>query len=264
MTFNRIPTDAEKLPSIKTKEEIALMRVAGRIVYEVLCELEKMAEVGRTTMELSDRAKEMTLARGATPLFEGYKGFKHPICISLNAEVAHGSPSPKVKLVNGDLLKLDFGVRYEGFCADSARTVIVGKSHDYGDERLAGITRDALYAAIDQCRPGKRVGDISAAITMVGAAHDLGIVRDLTGHGIGRNLHEHPPIPNVGEGGVGMQLRPGMTIAIEPMFNMGRAAVHILDDGWTVVTTDGSNSAHWEHTVLITDGDPEVLTLPKD
>lgn len=261
MRFNQISPEAVRLPSIKTKEEILLMREAGQIVYEILDELERMALPELPIVELAHRAKEMTLKRGAIPIFEGYRNYPNPICISINDQVAHAIPQPKRKLKTGDVLKLDFGVSYQGLCADSARTVLINTDNNQG---LAMATRDALWYAIELSRPGNRIGDLGAVIQATADTYGFGVVRELTGHGIGRNLHEPPAILNYGTTLTGLELRPGMTIAIEPMFNAGRGDIRILEDGWTVITVDGYASAHWEHTILITNGDPEVLTLPKN
>lgn len=244
---------------IKSPDEIALMREAGRIVSEILDELEKTVAPGVTTWDLDALAEKLIYAKGAKPAFKGYLGFPSCLCASINEEVVHGIPSKKRKLVAGDLMKLDFGVVYRGFFGDSARTVPVGK---VGQEALAlvNVTRQSLQKGIAAAVPGNRIGDISHAIQSHVEAHGYSVVRSFTGHGIGRKLHEKPEVPNFGAPGAGMKLRPGMTIAIEPMVNLGTWEVGLLEDDWTAVTLDSKLSAHFEHTVLITDRGPEVLT----
>lgn len=244
---------------IKSADEIALMREAGRIVCEILDELEKAVAPGVTTWDLDALAEKLIYAKGAKPAFKGYLGFPSCLCASINEEVVHGIPSKKRKLAAGDLMKLDFGVVYRGFFGDSARTVPVGK---VGQEALAlvNVTRQSLQKGIAAAVPGNRIGDISHAIQSYVEAHGYSVVRSFTGHGIGRKLHEKPEVPNYGSPGSGMKLRPGMTIAIEPMVNLGTDEVGLLEDDWTAVTLDSKLSAHFEHTVLITDQGPEVLT----
>lgn len=244
---------------IKSPDEIALMREAGRIVCEILDELEKAVAPGVTTWDLDALAEKLIYAKGAKPAFKGYLGFPSCLCASINEEVVHGIPSKKRKLAAGDLMKLDFGVVYRGFFGDSARTVPVGK---VGQEALAlvNVTRQSLQKGIAAAVPGNRIGDISHAIQSYVEAHGYSVVRSFTGHGIGRKLHEKPEVPNFGASGEGMKLRPGMTIAIEPMVNLGTWEVGLLEDDWTAVTLDHKLSAHFEHTVLITDHGPEVLT----
>lgn len=244
---------------IKSPDEIALMREAGRIVSEILDELEKAVAPGVTTWDLDALAEKLIYAKGAKPAFKGYLGFPSCLCASINEEVVHGIPSKKRKLIAGDLMKLDFGVVYRGFFGDSARTVPVGK---VGQEALAlvNVTRQSLQKGIAAAVPGNRIGDISHAIQSYVEAHGYAVVRSFTGHGIGRKLHEKPEVPNFGAPGEGMKLRPGMTIAIEPMVNLGTWEVGLLEDDWTAVTLDSKLSAHFEHTVLITDHGPEVLT----
>ncbi|KFE69871.1 type I methionyl aminopeptidase [Hyalangium minutum] len=244
---------------IKSADEIALMREAGRIVCEILDELEKAVAPGVTTWDLDALAEKLIYAKGAKPAFKGYLGFPSCLCASINEEVVHGIPSKKRKLAAGDLMKLDFGVVYRGFFGDSARTVPVGK---VGQEALAlvNVTRQSLQKGIAAAVPGNRIGDISHAIQSYVEAHGYSVVRSFTGHGIGRKLHEKPEVPNYGSPGSGMKLRSGMTIAIEPMVNLGTDEVGLLEDDWTAVTLDSKLSAHFEHTVLITDHGPEVLT----
>jgi methionyl aminopeptidase len=244
---------------IKSADEIALMREAGRIVCEILDELEKAVAPGVTTWELDALAEKLIYAKGAKPAFKGYLGFPSCLCASINEEVVHGIPSKKRKLAGGDLMKLDFGVVYRGFFGDSARTVPVGKVSKEA-RALVDATREALQKAIAAAVPGNRIGDISHAVQSYVEARGYSVVRSFTGHGIGRKLHEKPEVPNYGEPGSGMKLRSGMTIAIEPMVNLGTSEVGLLEDDWTAVTLDHKLSAHFEHTVLITDHGPEVLT----
>jgi methionyl aminopeptidase len=244
---------------IKSADEIALMREAGRIVCEILDELEKAVAPGVTTWELDALAEKLIYEKGAKPAFKGYLGFPSCLCASINEEVVHGIPSKKKKLAEGDLMKLDFGVVYRGFFGDSARTVPVGKVSREA-RALVDTTRESLQKAIAAAVPGNRIGDISHAIQSYVEARGYSVVRSFTGHGIGRKLHEKPEVPNFGEPGSGMKLRPGITLAIEPMVNLGTWEVGLLEDDWTAVTLDSKLSAHFEHTVLITDNGPEVLT----
>jgi methionyl aminopeptidase len=244
---------------IKSADEIALMREAGRIVCEILDELEKAVAPGVTTWDLDALAEKLIYEKGAKPAFKGYLGFPSCLCASINEEVVHGIPSKKRKLAEGDLMKLDFGVVYRGFFGDSARTVPVGKV-SLEAELLVKATRESLQKAIAAAVPGNRMGDIGHAIQSHVEGLGFSVVRSFTGHGIGRKLHEAPEVPNFGDPGSGMKLRPGMTLAIEPMVNVGTHEVGLLEDDWTAVTLDSKLSAHFEHTVLITDNGPEVLT----
>jgi methionyl aminopeptidase len=244
---------------IKSADEIALMREAGRIVCEILDELEKAVAPGVTTWDLDALAEKLIYEKGAKPAFKGYLGFPSCLCASVNEEVVHGIPSKKRKLAEGDLMKLDFGVVYRGFFGDSARTVPVGKV-SLEAELLVKATRESLQKAIAAAVPGNRMGDIGHAIQSHVEGLGFSVVRSFTGHGIGRKLHEAPEVPNFGDPGSGMKLRPGMTLAIEPMVNVGTHEVGLLEDDWTAVTLDSKLSAHFEHTVLITDNGPEVLT----
>jgi methionyl aminopeptidase len=244
---------------IKSQDEIALMREAGRIVCEILDELEKAVAPGVTTWELDALAEKLIYEKGAKPAFKGYLGFPCCLCASVNHEVVHGIPSKKKRLVDGDLMKLDFGVVYRGFYGDSARTVPVGKVSREA-QVLIQTTREALQKAIEVAVPGNRVGDIGHTVQSYVEARGYSVVRSFHGHGIGRKLHEKPEVPNFGDPGSGMKLRSGMVLAIEPMVNMGTEEVYLLDDDWTAVTLDSKLSAHFEHTVVITDKGPEVLT----
>jgi methionyl aminopeptidase len=244
---------------IKSEEEIALMREAGRIVCEILDELERAVAPGVTTWDLDALAEKLIYAKGARPAFKGYRGFPACLCASVNDEVVHGIPSKRRKLQEGDLMKLDFGVVYRGYYGDSARTVPVGQVSSEA-QALLEATREALRRGIQSMQPGNRIGDIGHAMQSYVEARGYSVVRDFTGHGIGRHLHEKPEVPNYGKPGSGMKLRPGMVLAVEPMVNQGTHEVELLDDDWTAVTTDNKLSAHFEHTVLITEGGPEILT----
>jgi len=246
---------------LKNKEEIALMRDAGRIVSEILDELEKAVAPGVSTWDLDQLAEELIYKKGARPAFKGYLGFPCCLCASVNHEVVHGIPSKRRKLSEGDLMKLDFGVVYHGYYGDSARTVPVGRISGEA-QSLVDATRASLFKAIEAVRAGNRIGDIGHAVQSLVEPRGFSVVRDFVGHGIGKKLHEQPQIPNFGEPGTGMKLRPGMVIAIEPMVNAGTFQVEILDDDWTAVTLDRKLSAHFEHTVLVTQDGPEILTRP--
>ncbi len=244
---------------IKTRDEIALMREAGRIVSEILDELEKAVAPGVTTWDLDALSEKLIYQKGARPAFKGYHGFPACLCASVNDEVVHGIPSKRRKLREGDLMKLDFGVVYRGFFGDSARTVPVGKVSSEA-QALVNTTREALHKGIQAMVPGNRLGDIGHAVQRHVEARGFSVVRLFSGHGIGRRLHEEPDVPNYGQPGSGMKLRPGMVLAVEPMVNQGTDEVMVLEDQWTAVTRDSKLSAHFEHTVLITEGGPEVLT----
>ena len=244
---------------IKSGDEIEKMRVAGQIAAAVLAELARTVKAGITTAEIDALGEKMIRERGAEPVFLGYRGYKHATCISVNQEVVHGIPGER-RLAEGDLVSVDVGVKKEGYCGDCALTVPVGKVSGRVD-KLLRAAKQALKAGIRQARSGKRLGDIGAAIQQTAEQHGFSVVRDLYGHGIGRELHEDPLVPNFGKPGEGPELQPGMIIAIEPMLNVGGWRIRTLPDGWTVVTEDGSLSCHVEHTVLITEGEPEILTL---
>ena len=248
--------------TIKSRDEVEQIRAAGLVVHEVLCALAAAARPGVTTLELDRLAESLTRRRGAEPAFLGYHGFPASLCISVNEEVVHGIPSPDRRLAEGDLVSLDYGVVLEGWYADSAVTVPVG-AVDEASARLIEVTRQALARAIAEARPGQRVGDLGAAAQAWTESQGYQVVRDFVGHGVGRRLHEPPQIPNFGTPGTGPRLKAGMVLAIEPMVNAGVASVDLLEDGWTAVTQDGRRSAHFEHTVAITDNGPDILTLPR-
>ena len=250
---------AQNQVELKSADEIALMRDAGRIVAEILDELEKAVAPGVSTWELDQLSESLIYQKGAKPAFKGYLGFPSCLCASINHEVVHGIPSKKRKLVEGDLMKLDFGVVYKGYYGDSARTVPVGKVTDQA-RALIDATRESLYKGIEQMVAGNRIGDIGHAVQRHVEAKGFTVVRDFVGHGIGKKLHEQPQVPNFGSPSTGMKLRPGIVLAIEPMVNVGTHKVEVLDDEWTAVTLDRKLSAHWEHTILVTEGAPEILT----
>ena len=235
------------------------MKPASRIVAEILLELREVVRDGITTAEIDRLAEEKTLKRNAKPAFKGYRGFPASICISINHEVVHGIPSPKRIVKSGDVVGLDFGVIFDGFFGDSAVTVPVGEIAPEV-QNLLRITEQALYKAIEAAVPGNFLSDVSAAIQTLADEHHFGIVREFCGHGIGRALHEDPPVLNYVQSGKGPKVKPGLVIAIEPMINLGSEKVKVLEDGWTVVTLDGRPSAHFEHTIAVTPEGPEILT----
>jgi methionyl aminopeptidase len=245
--------------NLKTPREIERMKPASRIVAEILLELREVIREGITTGEIDRLAEEMTLKRNAKPAFKGYRGYPCSICISVNEEVVHGIPSPKRVLKRGDVVGLDFGVVFDGFFGDSAVTVPVGEIPEEIRDLLR-VTEQALYNAIEAAVPGNFLSDVSAAVQQLADAHHYGIVREFCGHGIGRALHEDPPVLNYVQSGKGPKLKPGLVIAIEPMINLGTEKVKVLSDGWTVVTLDGRPSAHFEHTIAVTPEGPEILT----
>jgi methionyl aminopeptidase len=246
------------LISLKTKHELGLMSTAGKLLASVVDRLEESCVAGVTTGDLDRIADELIRQGGARPGFLGYNGFPKSICVSVNDEVVHGIPG-KRRVEDGDIVSLDLGLVLDGFWADTGITVPVGR---VGDEalRLLQVTRESLYIGIQQAKPGGRLGDISAAIQQHVESSGFSVVRQFVGHGIGRQMHEEPQVPNFGHANSGPPLRPGMTLAIEPMVNAGSADVYIKEDEWTVCTVDGSLSAYFEHTVAITADGPVVLT----
>ncbi|HEY8741323.1 MAG TPA: type I methionyl aminopeptidase [Candidatus Dormibacteraeota bacterium] len=244
--------------TVKSKAELQLMRDAGKLLSEVLDELADLCKAGVTTNEIDRVADGLIRRRNATPGFLGYNGFPKSLCISVNEEVVHGIPGPRV-IEDGDLVSLDCGLVHKGLWADSGRTVLVGDVSDEG-KRLVEVTRKALAKGIEQAQPGNRVGDISAAVQRVVEAGGFSVVRNFVGHGIGRNMHEEPQVPNFGVPGTGPLLKPGYALAIEPMVNQGTHEVQMLEDRWTIITADGKLSAYFEHTVLITEEGPEIST----
>jgi methionyl aminopeptidase len=245
----------------KSAEELQRMRRAGRITADTISAVLAAVEPGGTTLDLDRVAEEFIRAEGAVPSFKGYRGFPATICASVNHEIVHGIPSSERVLAEGDLLSLDFGAIWEGFHADSAVTVLVGGvAPSDAAERLVKVTEAALEAAISVIVPGARLSDIGHAIESLALQEGLGVVREYGGHGVGRSLHEDPFISNWGPPGRGPELKPGLVVAVEPMLNLGRDETLALADGWTVVTADGSLSAHFEHTVAVTETGHEILT----
>ncbi|MDD3579790.1 MAG: type I methionyl aminopeptidase [Desulfobacca sp.] len=244
--------------NLKSQQEIAKMEVANRIVAEVLQEVKKHIQAGIETLELDNLAEEICRKHKVKPAFKGYRGYPKSLCVSINDEIVHGIPSHR-RLQNGDLVSMDFGVCYDGYYGDSAITVPVGTISPEA-EKLLKVTEESLYAGIAQARVGNRLTDISHAVQTVAEDNGFSVIRDFVGHGIGRNLHEDPQIPNYGPPGQGPKLQAGMTIAIEPMVSAGGWEVKLLDDGWTAVTKDGSLSAHFEHTIAVTDKGALILS----
>ena len=243
----------------KSTREIGLMREAGRIVALAHQEVQKHIKPGISTLELDRIVEQVIRANGATPSFKGYNGFPGSICASINDVVVHGIPKATTILKDGDIIAIDIGACYKGYHGDSAWSYYVGKINP-NDEKLMNVTKEALYKGLEQAKPGNRLGDISAAIGKYAKSFGYGVVEEFTGHGVGRNLHEDPAIPNYGIPNTGPLLQPGMTLAIEPMINAGTKKVKILSDGWTTITSDRKKSAHFEHTILITDDGCEILT----
>jgi len=243
---------------LKTPGEIELLRVVNRVVAEVLKEIESRIIPGITTLELDEMAEEFLYKKDCTPAFKGYKGYPKSICASVNEEVVHGIPSKK-RLKEGDIISVDMGAKYKGFYGDMAITCAVGKISEQAG-KLIEVSKRALENGITEARNGNRLGDISSAIQRTVEKEGFSVVRFFVGHGIGRELHEMPQIPNFGVPGKGVRLKSGMVFAIEPMVNAGGSDVEILEDGWTAVTKDGSLSAHFEHTIVIKDNGPEILT----
>lgn len=243
---------------LKSEREINYLRDAGRIVAETHAEVKKAVKPGVTTLDLDQIAEEYIKGRGAIPAFKGYHGFTGNICASINEEVVHGIPGLR-KLKTGDNVSIDIGAVINGYNGDAAITVPVGEI-DAEVQKLLDVTEESLYKGIEQAVIGNRLSDISHAVQSHVEQHGFGVVRDYVGHGIGRSMHEDPQVPNYGSPGRGPRLKSGMTLAIEPMVNLGTYEVKTLDDGWTVVTLDGKRSAHFEHSIAITDGKPEILT----
>jgi methionyl aminopeptidase len=243
---------------LKSPAEIEKMRKVSKIVGEVILELEPFIKPGATTRDLDRKAEELIKKKGAVPAFKGYRGYPGSLCTSLNEIVVHGIPSSRA-LQDGDIIGIDCGAILEGFYGDSARTFPVGKI-DAESKRLLDVTRESLYKGIEKMVEGNRLHDISWAVQSHAEEAGFSIVRDFVGHGIGRSLHEDPQVPNFGTAGTGLRLTKGMVLAIEPMVNMGTPAVKILEDGWTAVTMDGKRSAHFEHTIALTDKGYEILS----
>ena len=244
---------------IKNNEQISLMKIAGRITAEALVLASERIRPGISTKEIDTKIQRHIERCGAKPSFLGYGGFPASACISLNNEVIHGIPSKNRILTEGDIVKIDVGARYRGYNGDSARTYPVGKVSDEA-LRLISVTEASFYEAMKAARPGNRIGDLGFAVESFVISNGFSVVKDYVGHGVGADLHEEPEIPNFGRAGRGVRLYPGMTLAVEPMVNAGGYEVKKLRDGWTVVTKDGSLSAHYENSILITDGEPIILT----
>jgi methionyl aminopeptidase len=247
---------------LRSAEEIEKMHRAGLIVHEVLNTLRSSVRPGMTTMDLEKIAEEKIAGKPGHPAFKGYRGYPCLLCTSVNSEIVHGIPSPKRKLKEGDIVSIDFGMEVEGYFADSAVTVPVGK---IGPElqKLLDVTRDSLDRAIDKMRAGNRLGDVGHAVQSLVEESGFSVVREFVGHGIGTRMHDEPNLPNYGEPGRGARLQEGMVIAVEPMVNAGRHEVRMRDE-WVAETADGSPSAHFEHTVAVTSNGPLILTRPKE
>ena len=243
----------------RSAAELERMREAGRLVGEVLTELSAMIAPGVTTADLDRAAERRIVAAGAVPAFKGYHGYPATICSSINEEVIHGIPSGRRILQEGDVVSIDVGASLDGYYGDSAMTVPVGPVSEEA-ATLLRVTEEALYKAIERARPGGRISDIGHAVQQHVEAFGFSVVREFVGHGIGQRMHEEPQVPNYGEPGHGPRLTEGMVLAIEPMVNAGKPAVKVLADGWTAVTRDGCLSAHFEHTVAVTSGEPWILT----
>ncbi|MDE3108401.1 MAG: type I methionyl aminopeptidase [Acidobacteriota bacterium] len=247
----------------KSAAELEKMHRSGLIVWGALEKMRGMVEPGISTKELDKFAESYTAGRKARPAFKGYRGYPGSVCTSINQEVVHGIPSASRKLREGDILSMDFGVELDGYFADAALTVAVGKISPER-EKLLRVTRESLDRAIEQVRPGNRLGDVSAAVQQWVEKHGYSVVREFVGHGIGTHMHEEPQVPNYGPAGQGPKLQEGLVIAIEPMVNAGAPVVRVLSDDWTAVTADGSDSAHFEHTVAVTKNGPWILTRPRE
>ncbi len=246
--------------TIKSAEEIGKMRKAGALLHEVLDQLRNMIEPGVTTLHLDREAERMIRDAGAIPSFKGYEGFPASICASVNDEVVHGFPSDK-PLKEGSIVSIDCGLILDGWQSDSAFTAPVGKI-DEEIARLIRVTEECFWLGARQVREGNRLGDVSHAVQEHAEKNGYGVIRDLCGHGIGREMHEDPNVPNFGPAGRGVRLKPGMVIAIEPMIARGRWPIYVDDNGWTVITRDHSWCSHYEHTVAVTTGEPEILSYP--
>lgn len=247
----------------KSPSELEKMYRAGQIVWGALDKMRHMVKPGVTTQQLDEFAEAYTVEHHARPAFKGYRGYPGSVCTSINQEVVHGIPSKSRKLREGDILSMDFGVELDGYYGDAALTVPVGKINPVR-EKLLRVTRESLEQAIEKVRPGNRLGDVSAAVQAWVERNGYSVVREFVGHGIGTKMHEDPQLPNYGSPGQGPKLQEGMVLAIEPMVNTGGPGVRVLEDDWTAVTTDGSDSAHFEHTVAVTAQGPWILTRPKD
>ena len=246
--------------TIKSEHEIELMREAGRILAIVHDEMEKIIRPGISTLDINNKGEEVIRSFGCIPSFLNYNGYPASVCVSVNDEVGLGIPRKDRILKEGDIVSLDAGVIYKGYHSDAARTHAVGQIEEE-DRKLIEVTRQSFFEGVKMAKAGNHLFDISKAIQDYAESFGFSIVREMVGHGVGKKLHEEPQIPNFKPIGRGMKLRPGMTLAIEPMVNRGKKEIWILDDDWTCVTRDSQNSAHYENTVLITEGEPEILSL---
>jgi methionyl aminopeptidase len=246
------------MAQVKTEAEIEKISKACQVAAEVLGELRNSVKVGVTTAELEEIADRLFRKKGAIPAFKGYRGYRYTTCLSVNEEVVHGLPGKRV-LKDGDIIGVDVGAIVDGYYGDNAETFPVGKI-SAGAKRLISATRNALNKAMAEARDGNHLGDVSFAVESEAKRNGFSVVKDLYGHGVGTTLHEDPLIPNFGKKGTGIVLKAGMTLAIEPMLNIGVSEIRTLEDGWTIVTADGSLSAHFEHTILVTKGAPKILT----
>ena len=244
--------------TIKSEREIELLRQAGKVVYETHKFIQPLIKEGVTTREINEKAEAFIRSKGCTPSFKGYEGFPAALCCSVNDEVVHGFPSDR-KLKNGDIVTFDIGACYKGYHGDSGWTYKVGEISEE-KEYVMKHTEEALYIGLEQIKPGARVGDIGHAIETYAKAHNLGVVKELCGHGVGTDVHEQPDVPNYGLPNTGPRLKVGMVIAVEPMLTVGRPDIYLDDNDWTVITRDHSPSAHYEHTVVVTQDGYEILT----
>lgn len=243
---------------LKTPAEIEKMRTAGKLLRQVYDEVAKLVKPGVTTADMDRKARELIEGAGARPAFLGYHGFPGTLCTSVNEEIVHGIPSDRV-LVEGDIVSVDCGLVLDGFYSDTATTFAVGEISDEA-KQLLKVTEESLYKAIEKMTVGTRIGTVSYAVQEHAEKHGFSIVREYTGHGIGRAMHEAPQVPNFGKPDTGFRLQPGLVVAVEPMVNIGTWKTEVLEDEWTVVTQDGSLSAHFEHTIAITEDGPQILT----
>ena len=248
--------------SIKSTREIELMREAGRLLEITHNEMEKALKPGMSTMDINRIGEEVIRSFGCTPNFLNYNGYPASICVSVNDEVVHGIPSKKRHLEEGDIVSLDAGLIYKGYHSDAARTHAVGEISKEA-QKLIDVTRECFFEGIKFAKAGNHLHDISNAIAAYAEKYGYGVVEELVGHGIGTHLHEEPEVPNFYQHTKGIRLKPGMTLAVEPMINMGTKDVEWMDDDWTVVTADGALSAHYENTILITEGEPEIFTMKR-
>lgn len=246
---------------VKTRAQVDKMRQAGILVAQTLDLMERLAKPGVRTIELDAAAEEFILSRGAVPAFKGYMGYPATLCVSIDDEVVHGIPGER-QLLDGQIVSIDVGVSCDGWYGDAARTLCIGEVSAEA-KRLLDVTKEALKRGIAQAKAGNRLGDISAAVQTYAEQHGYSVVRELVGHGIGQRMHEEPQVPNFGRANTGPELKAGMVLAIEPMLNVGGCEVSFDSDKWTVRTADGSLSAHFEHTVAITESGPEILTVAK-